>query len=98
MSEEQIANNMGISRSTLSDWKKNYPDILNALKKGKEVVDFEIENALAKSALEGNVTAQIFWLKNRKPDKWKDKPAVSDSGIIEKLDKVIGDIDAIANE
>ena len=26
-----------------------------------------------KSALEGNVTAMIFWLKNRRPDKWRDK-------------------------
>ena len=29
---------------------------------------------LLKSALEGNTTAQIFWLKNRLPDKWRDKP------------------------
>ena len=33
-----------------------------------------VENALFKNAIEGNVTAQIFWLKNRKPDKWRDKP------------------------
>lgn len=98
LTDEQIAHNMGISRKTLAEWKNKYGDICNALKKGKEVVDFEIENALAQSALDGNVTAQIFWLKNRKPDKWKDKPVVDDSGIIEKLDKVIGDIDAIADK
>lgn len=98
LTEEQIASNIGISRSTLNEWKERFPDISDALKKGKEVVDYEIENALAQSALDGNVTAQIFWLKNRKPGKWKDKPAVDDSGIIEKLDKVIGDIDAIADK
>lgn len=98
LTEEQIASNIGISRSTLNEWKERFPDISDTLKRGKEVVDYEIENALAQSALDGNVTAQIFWLKNRRPDKWKDKPAVDDSGIIEKLDKVIGDIDAIADK
>ncbi len=24
--------------------------------------------------------AQIFWLKNRRPDKWRDKPEAADSG------------------
>ncbi len=62
-----------MSRSTLCLWKEKHSDISDALKKGKEVVDYEVENALLKSALEGNVTAQIFWLKNRKPVVWKDK-------------------------
>lgn len=73
LTEEQIAENMNISRSTLSEWKRRYSDISDALKKGKEVVDFKVENALLLSALKGNTTAQIFWLKNRRPDKWRDK-------------------------
>ena len=76
LTDEQIASNMGIAVSTLYIWKKEHLEILEALKKGKEVVDYEVENALHKSALEGNVTAQIFWLKNRKPDKWRDKQDV----------------------
>ena len=73
LTEEQIANNMGISRTTLWEWKKKEPNILNTLKKNKDIVDFEVENALLKNALEGNVTAQIFWLKNRKKDQWREK-------------------------
>ena len=46
LSDEQIAGNMGISRSTLNEWKKKYPDISDTLKKGKEVADYEVENAL----------------------------------------------------
>ena len=75
LSEEEIAHNMGINRSTLWEWKKN-PDlsnISNALKNGKEVVDYAVENALMKNAMNGNIVAQIFWLKNRRPDKWRDK-------------------------
>lgn len=49
--DEQIAHNMGINRRTLSEWKKKYEPISHALKKGKEVVDAEVENALLKRAL-----------------------------------------------
>lgn len=69
---EQISHNMGIDTSTLWDWRKKNDNISNALKKGKEVVDFEVENALYKSAMEGNVTAQIYWLKCRQKNKWSE--------------------------
>jgi hypothetical protein len=73
LSMEQIAHNMGIAKDTLYRWLKISSDISDAIKKGKEVTDYLVENALFTSALTGNVVAQIFWLKNRKPDKWKDK-------------------------
>lgn len=83
LTDEQIAKNMGISYSTLKEWKNKYSAISATLKKGKEVVDYEVENALLKSALGGNTTAQIFWLKNRRPDKWRDKPPIDDSNATE---------------
>lgn len=70
---EQIAHNIGINVTTLRDWRKKEPTISAILKKGREVIDYEVENALLKSALEGNTTAQIFWLKNRKKAQWRDK-------------------------
>jgi len=51
LTDEQIAKNMGISRGTIYDWKKNHSDISDALKRGKEVVDREVENALEKAAV-----------------------------------------------
>lgn len=51
LTDEQIAHNVGIKRPTLYAWKKDYPDISDALKKGKEVVDRQVENALLKRAL-----------------------------------------------
>ena len=74
LTDEQLAARMGIASATLYEWKKKYPEISDALKRGKEVVDYEVENALLRSALEGSTTAQIFWLKNRRRDKWRDKP------------------------
>lgn len=99
LTDEQIAYNIGIHVSTLYEWKKKYEEFDEALKRGKEVVDREVENALLKRALgysydeiteireEGvliqkkvvkkhivpDTTAQIFWLKNRRPDIWRDK-------------------------
>ena len=51
LTDEQIAHNMGICRDTLIQWKKKYSDISDTLKKGKEVVDLQVENALLKRAL-----------------------------------------------
>lgn len=51
LTEEQISKNMGIAYSTLREWKKKYSAIEAALKKGKEVVDYEVESALFKRAM-----------------------------------------------
>lgn len=56
LTEDQIAHNMGIARSTLWERKKNHPDISNALKRGKEVTDIFVENALYRRAIGYNAT------------------------------------------
>nr|DAV57539.1 MAG TPA: terminase small subunit [Caudoviricetes sp.] len=93
LTDEQIAKNMGISVKTLYRWQEQYSQICQSLKKGKEVVDYEVENALLSSALEGNTTAQIFWLKNRRPDKWRDKQKEeTDKTALDKLDSILKEI------
>ena len=114
LSDLQVAKNMGISKTTFYDWMNKYPAMSDTVKKGKQPVDFEVENALLKRALgyeieETNTfitinskgekvqrvnkvkkhiapdaTAAIFWLKNRRPDKWrKMNPAFKDKTEIE---------------
>ncbi|HCT8951500.1 TPA: helix-turn-helix domain-containing protein [Staphylococcus aureus] len=51
LTDEQIARNLGVSKHTLIKWKKNIPDFLDAIKKGKEVSDYELEDALHKRAV-----------------------------------------------
>lgn len=100
LSEEQIAHNCGVSRTSLWKWKKRFPQLAQALEKGREVVDYEVENALLRRALgfeytevtvedsdrgakrrettklvPPDVSAQTFWLRSRRPDKWRDKPS-----------------------
>lgn len=93
LKDEQIAHNCGITVKTLYEWKNRYSDICDALKKGKEIVDYEVENALLKRAKQGDVTAQIFWLKNRRPEKWRDKVQFTDETSLKKLDFLIEAID-----
>ncbi len=118
LTEKQIATNMGICEKTLYNWKNDNLQILQALKKGKEVVDFEVENALLKRALgydyeektyengilkktitkhvSPDTTAQIFWLKNRKPKEWRDKVVyegeVKTNGVINDLVEALNNV------
>ena len=65
LTEQQIAKNMGISYSTLKEWKKKHPAISAAIKKGKEIVDIIMENALYERALGGvHEVKKTFNLKN----------------------------------
>ena len=89
LTDKQIAHNIGISHATLYEWKKQFPELSDTLKKSKDVVDRMVENALFKNAIEGNTTAQIFWLKNRKPDKWREKPVYEDTSELDKLDAIL---------
>ena len=50
LSDEQVARNMGVHTATLYRWQDKYCEIREALKKGREVVVREIENALIKRA------------------------------------------------
>lgn len=119
--DENIFKTLGVSRPTFYSWKAKYEDFAEALRKGKGVVDAEIENKLLDNArgytvweetqelmtvpneltgkaeqrmittkrvlkhIKGDTTAQIFWLKNRRPDEWRDKQHIQHSGGISDL-------------
>ena len=51
LTDKQMAHNIGIAESTLNEWKNRFPEFKESLKRGKEVVDREVENALLKTAL-----------------------------------------------
>lgn len=48
---QDIANRIGVTVETLRGWRRKYPEIDDALKKGREIIDYKVENALLKSAL-----------------------------------------------
>lgn len=100
---DQIAENLGINPDSLYEYQKKYPEFAEALKRGKDEIDVQVENALLKAALgydyteeeinkatgeivslqrkaHPNTTALIFWLKNRRPQQWRDKQELEHSG------------------
>ena len=79
LTDEEIAIILGISPRTLNYWKKN-PEFLQALKRGKLKADFQVTKKLYENAKNGDNTAIIFWLKNRRPDLWRDRAQVELSG------------------
>jgi transposase len=89
LTNEQIAANMGISKVTFYEWRNKFPNFANLIKEDKDYADTQVENALYKQALEGNVTAAIFWLKNRRRKDWKDKQDVEVSGEVGIVDAMI---------
>ena len=100
--DKELAEFFSVSVQTLNKWKKDYPEFLESLKKGKNIADANVASRLYNRAIgydckatkfatsEGKITdskeyiehyppdttAAIFWLKNRQPEKWRDKKEV----------------------
>lgn len=76
LSEEQIAQSLGISRSTITRRKRDDDAFGAALRAGKAAGVAAVTNALFESATgeKPNTSAQIFYLKNRAG--WRDKQEV----------------------
>lgn len=66
--DKDIAERIGVTCSTLYKWKKDFEPIAKALKKGKEIIDYKVENALLKSAL-GYTVEETKTIISGKPDK-----------------------------
>lgn len=108
--ERQIAHIIGISPTTLKNWKGSHPDFLTAVRESRAIADELVEASLYHKAIgyrheavkimqhEGQIItknyiehyppdtgAAQFWLKNRQPDKWRDKSEIEHSGGIKNL-------------
>jgi len=99
MTEEEIAEFIGISRKTLQTWRVKHPEFGEAIRLGKEEPDNRVVAQLYQSALgyyitikkgavnkagelveweetqfiKPEITAQIFYLKNRRNYEWNDR-------------------------
>ncbi len=89
LTNKEIAIKLGIGETTFYKIINEHSEVSEVLKKGKEVVDYQVENALLKNALNGNVTAQIYWLNNRKPRQWKNKRIEEENNTVESLTEAI---------
>lgn len=65
-------------------------------KDGMEITEEHMEVVEVERFVDPVVVAQIFWLKNRKPNYWKDKRETTDTNAVEKLDKILDGLETIA--
>jgi len=93
LTDKQMAEEMGIAESTFYEWKKEHPEFSESIRAGKDTPDSAVEAALFRKAKgfkyeEGkkqrvalpDTVACIFWLKNRRPDRWRDKHDIDVKG------------------
>lgn len=116
--DKDLAQFFEVTETTINNWKNDYPEFFESIKKGKSEADAIIASSLynrAKGAIINqqqafkiktvtyndkgqkteiesieivnlqqeqppDTTASIFWLKNRKPDRWRDKIETQHSG------------------
>lgn len=74
----------GIARATFYEWKERFEGFADRV---DQIIAGQVdtmESALFKNGLEGNVTAQIFYLKNKRPEEWQD---------VSKIDALVGVVD-----
>lgn len=62
-----------IDYKTIWRWRKDSKEFNNEVMAILDSRIMIVEDALFLSAVKGNLGAQIFWLKNRAKDRWKDK-------------------------
>lgn len=106
--DKELAEFFSVSEQTLGKWKKDFPEFLESLKKGKNIADANVASKLYNRAIgydyeekhfetkpskkdappelveakrikkhvPADTTAAIFWLKNRQPEKWRDRKEV----------------------
>ena len=80
--DREMADLLGVSERTINTWKLRHVDFASALKSGKAPADERVVQSLYQRALgydyngkhyPPDVTACIFWLKNRCPEEWRDR-------------------------
>ena len=84
--DETISKKMGVAKSTLNEWKLKFSAISDALKRGKEPVDIEVENALLKKAT--GFFQKITKVHKVKTVKMKDGMRLETEELVEKEEDV----------
>lgn len=71
--DSEVADKISVNVATLRRWKDRHPALAEVMSDGKANADDRVEASLYGRAIAGDVTACIFWLKNRRRKEWKDR-------------------------
>jgi len=73
LNEKQICHVIGWSHTTFIKKKREYLKLMECLKRGQAKGIAKVTNSLFTNATNGDTTAQIWYLKNRASEDWKDR-------------------------
>lgn len=79
----------GVSYDMVCKYRAAYPEFEMEETEAELIAAGEVENALYKSALKGNVVAMQVYLYNRRPDRWKDQRRINFSLSEEEVNRAI---------
>jgi hypothetical protein len=74
------AEKLGVNRHTVTEAAKRDPEFAQAIEDAVETKHENVEDTLYQRALAGNITAMIFYLSNRVPDRWMDVKNIAVKG------------------
>jgi hypothetical protein len=96
---QQIADSLGLGLSTLYEKYEEYPEFLEAIKRGKAKGVAAMTNALFNKGIGGDTGCMIFFLKNRAG--WKDKNETEHTGNVtvnnSAFIEILEELDALAD-
>ena len=110
--DAELADFLGVTETTINNWKLEHDDFFESVTRGKRYSDEEVVASLYAKALGGikelrkdklnkdgdvvTLTEEVlvvadtkaceFWLKNRRPDEWREKREIDHSGSLSFLD------------
>lgn len=71
----------------------DYEEITEERRFNKRTGDYELViTKRQKKHMPPNPTSIIFWLKNRRPEIWRDRQEITDTKALDKLDSILGEL------
>ena len=77
LAQKDIAYCIGMHPGTLSSKTGELDELNEIIKRGQVKGLADVTNSLFESAMNGTPAAQIFYLKNRDPDRWSDVQSIN---------------------
>ena len=75
----------GIRAEVFATWREDIEGFQSEVDAAESAAYGFVMDKLTWNIDKGNIAAVIFWLKNRHPDEWQDKPLVRDSELVPQL-------------
>ena len=77
LSQKQICDALGFSETWWHAKKAEFSELGECYKRGTASGLADVINALCENAMSGNAVSQIFFLKNRDPNRWNDVKSIN---------------------